>query len=279
VADPSTRYSLLPGAARPDRAPSRAAGAVLTVVLVAWVVVTGVVLVAFAVQRTGMEVACPPHPAYSSYGDAHWGWWPPGISCTYTTTSGVVTHAPTHPSAWSFLFYALPVALGVAAAALGWSWWRAGGARSHDGWWQLDSSGHGVASRYGAVVVPVLRWFYADPRRASSYELDLGFPWRDGAPGGWALRWIEGTGELVGFRWSLAWSNRALRHRHVPGATLEQVQILLVEPDRNVLRDLLADRWEHLDDPHGWHWVLRRVAEARGVGPGWPAGGAGTTTP
>lgn len=277
MADSSTRYDVLPGAERGDRPASRATAVGFGVVLAAWIVVSGVVLVSFAVQRTGMEVACPPHPAYSSYGDARWGWWPPGISCTYTTTSGVATHAPTHPSPWSLLFYALPVGLGVLATVLGWRWWRAGGARSRGAWWRFDASGSGVGSPYGAVTVPVLRWFYADPRRARSFEVDLGFPWRDGARGGWALRWIEDTGELVGFRWSHAWSNRMLRHRHVPGATLEQVQILLIETDRSVLRDLFADRWRHLDDPHGWHWVLRRVAESRGAGPGWPARDPGTT--
>jgi hypothetical protein len=56
----------------------------------------------------------------------------------------------------------------------------------------------------------LLNDFYADPRRASSEEVDFGPSWRTNGEGPWKVLWVQATGEIVAFLESasagFAWS-------------------------------------------------------------------------
>ena len=108
-------------------------------------------------------------------------------------------------------------------------------------------------------VDQLIKDFYADSRRQATRELDLGFPWRDGRPGGWSLRWLADTSELVGFHclWGEAvWSTGSLGPIDFGKDSIDEIVVLLVERDEQVVLDLFMDRDRHLDAPTGWEWVI-----------------------
>jgi hypothetical protein len=88
----------------------------------------------------------------------------------------------------------------------------------------------------------------ADPRRASSDEVDLGATWRrPGAEGTWRLAWLADTGELYLCR--------------VAGWPAEgtDVTVLAVVPDERRL-DVLLDGWrDRRGDEDGLAWLASRV--------------------
>lgn len=121
------------------------------------------------------------------------------------------------------------------------------GAERKRAWWRYERAD------------TLIKDFYADARRQSTAELDLGFPWRDGRPGGWSLRWLAGTGELVGFHcvWGEAvWSPGNIGPVNFGQHSIDEVVILLIEHDEQVLLGLLADRQQRVDQPDGWEWVV-----------------------
>jgi hypothetical protein len=143
----------------------------------------------------------------------------------------------------------------------------------------------------------LLNDFYADPRRASSEEVDFGPSWRTNGEGPWKVLWVQATGEIVAFLESasagFAWSGvggggggggggnllaeiavgfvfdaavegviGAFRHgAQKPHPELDEVVIIGREPDLLRLRGALLNWEEHMPEPNGLGWLAERVDE------------------
>jgi hypothetical protein len=137
--------------------------------------------------------------------------------------------------------------------------------------------------------------FYADPKRASSEELDFGSSWRTRGDDPWKVVWLQATGELAAFQESayqgwqpsgvggggggggnfvadMAFSfvfDAALEgvvglFRHgapKPHPELDEVVVIGVEPDLLRLRGALLGWEDHLPEPNGLAWLAERVDE------------------
>lgn len=92
-------------------------------------------------------------------------------------------------------------------------------------------------------------FYAADPRRATSSEVDLGGTWRwDGSNDAWRLTWLRETGELY-----------VCRTDGYEGSCTD-VHVLALLPTEQEL-DAAVDGWrERRTDPGGLTWLLERIS-------------------
>ena len=205
-----------------------------------------------AVEHSRMPVACPTPDGYN-YGDARWSWFPPGPTCAAVPDAAgrIIPQSP--PSSWRYALYLGPLIALAAAVRPGRRWWGAN-SRVVIKPWQLFE---------GATGDENVGDFYRDPRRQRSPETDYGFPWSDGLPGGWMLRWLADTGELIGLHWQPSQAV-PMTSGGVPrfAPRIDAVAILLVEPSEQTVATMLRDRRRFQSQPYGWEWVRSRAEQA-----------------
>jgi hypothetical protein len=118
-----------------------------------------------------------------------------------------------------------------------------------------------------------LNEFYADPKRASSEEVNFGSAWRTQGEGPWKVVWMVATGELVAFneqthrRWSTGHGERAVEglavvlgaHYEAGWGSNDEVVIMGVEPDLLRLRGALIGWEDHMPEENGLAWLADRA--------------------
>ena len=125
-----------------------------------------------------------------------------------------------------------------------------------------------------------LKDFYADPKRASSEEVDFGSAWRAQGDGPWKVVWLEATGELAAVNEAphptpideidgmLGLAKQVLeqglsslwRGDQGPGSA-DDVVCIGVERDLLRLRGALIGWEDHMPEPNGLAWLSERVDE------------------
>jgi hypothetical protein len=131
---------------------------------------------------------------------------------------------------------------------------RPGGAASR---WELEH-GSGAAGE----VTDIKQFYDENPVRRSSEEIRFGNHWSWGGPFvNWDIFWVVDTGELVAYRCALGEGLPKLLDG-VVGDGKHPVEVLLVEPDLAVVRDLLGD-WEGEQDKRdSYAWLRQRLGLA-----------------
>jgi hypothetical protein len=121
--------------------------------------------------------------------------------------------------------------------------------------------------------VDVDDFYAADPARGASPEVRFGGAWLDEAGYGYAVGWVEDTGEVYALRHVLIDRLPPIVHPWVGllpgGAEVEaEVFVLLTEPTRRRI-DSLLHGWSDLQGrPGGFEELLRRLDKA-GYPPPW----------
>ncbi len=88
----------------------------------------------------------------------------------------------------------------------------------------------------------------ADPRRATSDEIDFGATWRAaGSDVAWRLAWLRETGELY-----------VCQAGGYPGPS-EDVRVIAVIPGERDLEQVLEGWRDHRSDEDGLAWLRSRV--------------------
>ncbi len=234
------------------RGPRSRAQVVSLATLVAFLVITLMIVAVFANEWVHTETACPTPDGYN-YADARWGWTPPGLTCgPVADVSGNVVPGSA-PSPWRWLAVAAPIG-GLGAVVV--MYRRARRERTAQGSRRGSTLAPGVAGE-----VRVIEFF--DERRRGSPAVDFGYPWLEGERSAWRVRWLPPTGELVAFRlaWSassspLAWTGAP------PWPTVTAITVLLVVSDEAWIRRRLAGYEEYVRRPDGWEWLRSRVGDA-----------------
>ena len=127
-----------------------------------------------------------------------------------------------------------------------------------------------------------LEQFYGDRTRRDSPERSFGSGWRSRGRNRWSVSWISDTGELATFAparntylgldaglsvgevvFGIGAELLTQGVLHATAASKREVEVLLVEPDEDVLVSILAGWEDHLADPDGLDWLRAVCADAR----------------